>query len=145
MATTPNRHVAAAADAERGNNAAIAPLLWLLLGLGILALGTGARTAWGQDTPSVPADPAPPGSSQAVPEQVEPAPPGGSTGSSGSLSEQLQQGGSVIKPPAQVDPGIVEQAPPAENFPTPVIPPGAAPDQQPPQQQQEGGGQTQQH
>jgi hypothetical protein len=39
-------------------------------------------------------------------------------------------GGSVIKPPAQVDPGIKAKTPSGQHFPMPVINPGPQPPQQ---------------
>lgn len=76
--------------------------------------------------------PAPPGTLDSPPEQIEPGPPVGSPGSGETLGEALGESRGVIQPPAGVDPGMVEPTPPAGQFPTPVIPPSSVtPEAQP--------------
>lgn len=76
--------------------------------------------------------PAPPGSLESPPEQVEPGPPVGSPGSGETLGETLNETRGVIRPPQGVDPGIIERPPPPQQFNTPVIPPSTVtPETQP--------------
>lgn len=96
--------------------------------LGIIVLALAPHVALAQSTP---ATPAPPGTLEAPPEKIEPPPAGGAAPGT-DLSDQLQRSQGVIKPPAGVDPGAVAPTPPPEQFPTPVVPPGAAPQQQQP-------------
>jgi hypothetical protein len=99
-----------------------------LLILTMLAVAPGAAVVAQETSPS----PAPPGTLDAPPEQIEPGPPVGSPGSGETLGETLNETRGVIQPPQGVDPGIVEPTPSPQQFPTPVIPPGAVtPETQP--------------
>lgn len=71
-----------------------------------------------------PRDPNMPSPQNTVPEKIEPS-PGGATGSTGTLSERLERTDGVIRPPANIDPGIVRPAP--DTGTTPVIPPAGTP------------------
>jgi hypothetical protein len=93
---------------------------WRLALACALATALEASVAWGQADPP----PAPPGSLESVPEQIEPGPPIGSPEEGETLSDRLEESGGVIKPPPGVDPGLVEEPPDPGLFPTPVIPPG---------------------
>lgn len=96
---------------------------WMALGLALgLAL---AMPGLARGQTEVPANPAPPGSPETVPEEIDRGPPIGSTQGGTSLSEELAETGGVIPAPPVGDREIVEEPPPAELFPTPVIPPGA--------------------
>ena len=52
--------------------------------------------------------------------------PSTDAGSSGNLSERLNQSGGVIKPPENVDPGM-QKNPPEDSAKMPVIPPPGSP------------------
>jgi len=52
--------------------------------------------------------------------------PSTDAGSSGNLSERLNQSGGVIKPPENVDPGL-QKNPPEDSAKMPVIPPPGSP------------------
>ena len=71
-----------------------------------------------------PRDPNMPAIQNTVPEKIEPA-PGGAAGSAGTLSERLERSDGVIRPPANIDPGIVRPAP--DTGAMPVIPPAGTP------------------
>ena len=53
-------------------------------------------------------------------------PPSADSGSSGNLSERLNESGGVIKPPDNVDPGL-QKKPPDDSSKMPVIPPPGSP------------------
>lgn len=73
-------------------------------------------------TPSSAQVPAEPDPGQVPPDRIAPSPPGSGDGS---LSEQLDATDGVIRPPAGIDPGLVE--PPPAGGATPVIPPSVIP------------------
>jgi hypothetical protein len=74
-----------------------------------------------------------PPSESTIPEKIEPQAPSatGSVGPGSSLSDKLEATGGVIRPPADIDPGITTPAPVPNPGTTPVIrPPGSAPGNQ---------------
>jgi hypothetical protein len=78
--------------------------------------------------PTVPADPPPAGSPQVVPEKIEPDRPiGGPPPPGETLSEELSRTGGVIRPPAGMDPELVEPPPDGGAAVGPVIKPPAPP------------------
>jgi hypothetical protein len=83
----------------------------------VVSLAAGAHAALAQVTTPEPVPP----------EQVEPGPPVGAPGSGESLGEELTRSQGVITPPQGVDPGLVQEPPPAETTPMPVIPPPGSP------------------
>jgi hypothetical protein len=91
----------------------------VVAGVTLLALASGPGDALAQaDAPAeVPANPAPPGTLEAPPEQIRPGPPIGSPGGSDG----------VIVPPSGTDPGLVRTPPDGGAATTPVIPPPGSP------------------
>jgi hypothetical protein len=93
------------------------------VGGGLLALLVMADAMAAQEQP--PVAPPPAGSLEAPPERIEPEVPIGEPAPGESLSDRLEESRGVIKPPRNIDPGLVEEPPDPQRFPTPVIPPGA--------------------
>lgn len=93
-----------------------------MLGMVVLAATTSTGLLLAQE-PNVPADPPAAGSPEVVPEKIEPHPQPGQRDGEGNLTDELAPTGGVIKPPAQVDPGMVEPPPDGGAAATPVIPP----------------------
>jgi hypothetical protein len=93
-----------------------------LAGAAVLAVTMWTGLLFAQE-PTVPADPPPAGSPEIVPEKMEPPPQGDPGAGQESLSEELAPTGGVIKPPEQVDPGMVEPPPDGGAAVTPIIPP----------------------
>ncbi len=77
--------------------------------------------------PTVPADPPPAGSQEVVPEKIEPDRPIGEPPPGETLSDELSRTGGVIRPPAGVDPELVEPPPDGGAAVGPVIKPPAPP------------------
>lgn len=80
--------------------------------------------------PAVPADPAPVGSPDVLPEKIEPdrpigEPPPTDAPQSETLSDELSRTGGVIEPGPNLDPEMVEPPPDGGAATTPVIPPPA--------------------
>ena len=71
-----------------------------------------------------PRDPNMPSPQNTPPEKIEPG-PGSATGSTGTLSDRLERSDGVIRPPANMDSGMVRPAP--DTGTTPVIPPAGSP------------------
>lgn len=101
-----------------------------VLGGGLLTFLALTGPVAAQDQP--PVTPPPPGSLEAPPERIEPDAPIGEPAPGESLSDRLEENRGVIEPPRNVDPGLVEEPPDPERFPTPVIPPGTTAPQEAP-------------
>ncbi|MGH6794940.1 MAG: hypothetical protein ACREDD_02230 [Methylocella sp.] len=84
-------------------------------------LGFSAAPASAQVTPGDPAG------NQTIPEKMPKGENGKTTGGGETLSDKLDKGGGVIKPPAGIDPGISKPAPVPDPNSTPVIPPAGTP------------------
>ncbi len=84
-------------------------------------LGFNAAPASAQGTPGDPAG------NQTIPEKMPKGENGTATGRGETLSDKLDASGGVIKPPQDVDPGILKPAPVPEPNSTPVIPPPGMP------------------
>lgn len=97
-----------------GTRAALAGAALLML-----TMGSGGALAQSDAPAEVPANPAPPGTLEAPPEQIRPGPPIGAPGSTPG------GGGGVIVPPSNTDPGMVRPPPDGGTATTPVIPPSA--------------------
>jgi len=95
--------------------------LWLASAV-VLVAATSTSVALAQE-PTVPADPPPAGSPEVVPEKIEPHPRAAPGNGQESMTDKLAPTGGVIKPPEQVDPGMVEPPPDNGAAVTPVIPP----------------------
>lgn len=95
------------------------------------AVGLGAASALAQTAPGDPAG------NQTIPEKDQSRPleprnggvsdPGAPEKEGRSLSDKLDEGGGVIKPPLGMDPGIIAPAPVPHPNSTPVIPPAGTP------------------
>jgi hypothetical protein len=88
-------------------------------------LAVAASGAVHAQEPAVPADPPPAGSPEVVPEKIEPQRPADQGNGQENLTEELAPTGGVLKPPEQVDPGMVAPPPDGGAAVTPVIPPPA--------------------
>jgi hypothetical protein len=71
-----------------------------------------------------PRDPNMPAPQNTIPEKIKPEDPS-STGSTGTLSDKLEQSDGVIKPPSNISPDMSIPAP--DTGTTPVIPPPGSP------------------
>ena len=91
----------------------------------LAALAVAASGAVHAQEPAVPADPPHAGSPEVVPEKIEPRPPADPGNGQENLTDEMAPTGGVLKPPEQVDPGMVAPPPDGGAAVTPVIPPPA--------------------
>lgn len=126
---------------EHPGRAHIQLLPWLALAGLLLAIpvafgqGSAGQGSMGQGTggigttgPTSPLPSAPPSlSGSGAPQQLVPTSP--TTGNRPDMNGggTLQGSNGVIQPPAQVDPGMKRVSPPAQAFPTPIVPPPGTP------------------
>ncbi|WP_244470803.1 hypothetical protein [Microvirga massiliensis] len=104
------------------------PLRYLVAGC--MAAGL-AGSALAQDLPPQQQAPNMPGPRATIPEKVDPPlrdpSSTGTTGSSGTLSDKLEQSEGVIRPPSDIAPDMTVPAPVPNPGTTPVIPPPGSP------------------
>ena len=104
------------------------PLRYLVAGC--MAAGL-AGSALAQDLPPQQQAPNMPGPRATIPEKVDPPlrdpSSTGTTGSSGTLSDKLEQSEGVIRPPSDIAPDMTVPAPVPNPRTTPVIPPPGSP------------------
>jgi hypothetical protein len=100
------------------------------LAAGCMAAGL-AGSALAQDLAPQQKAPNMPGPRETIPEKVDPPlrdpPSTGSTGSTGTLSDKLEQSEGVIRPPSGIAPDMTVPAPVPNPGTTPVIPPPGSP------------------
>lgn len=98
------------------------------IGAGLVSIGLALGAAAQTPVQPQPKDPNMPAPHNTVPDKIE-GKPSDQTGSTGTLSDKLQQSGGVIAPPA--DGAAGRMITPPDTGTTPVIPPSAAPNTAP--------------